>query len=114
MTVPRRAGQLRITVGARRHCRLALIDGNHQIRRGSVLVSEGGQFLLSLDNYRGHRGHRGSNRPKNGKFLRVLRALVPFQYSTSWLFAMRSEACGNCGKRVLCVHGSGSFHRRIT
>jgi len=30
-------------------CRLAL-SCKHQIRRGSVLVSEGGQFLLSLDN----------------------------------------------------------------
>jgi hypothetical protein len=41
--------QLRITVGARRRCRLALIDGKDQIRRRSILVLERGQFLLSLD-----------------------------------------------------------------
>src|SRR3954471_6228559 len=32
--------QLRITVGARRRCRLALIDGKDQIRRRSILVLE--------------------------------------------------------------------------
>ena len=41
----------RISVGARRRCRLALINYKHQIRRGSVLVSEGGQFLLSVDSF---------------------------------------------------------------
>src|SRR5436190_22504946 len=44
------AWQLRMTVGARRRCRLALIIKDQTPdRRGSVLVSEGGQFLLSLD-----------------------------------------------------------------
>ena len=39
----------RITVGARRHCRRALTAQTRQSKEGSVLVSEGGQFLLSLD-----------------------------------------------------------------
>jgi hypothetical protein len=36
--------RFRMTVGARRRCQLALIDGKRENRRGSVLVSEGGQF----------------------------------------------------------------------
>jgi hypothetical protein len=44
-----RGGQLRVSVGARRRGRVALINDETTDRRGSVLVSEGGQFLLSLD-----------------------------------------------------------------
>ena len=38
-----------VTEGARRRCRLALIDAKTPDQEGSVLVSERGQFLLSLD-----------------------------------------------------------------
>jgi hypothetical protein len=40
---------LRMTVGAHRRYRRTLIDGSAPDREGSVLVSERGQLLLSLD-----------------------------------------------------------------
>jgi hypothetical protein len=44
-----RRSALRISAGARRRCRLALINENTTHLRGSVLVSERGQKILSLD-----------------------------------------------------------------
>src|SRR5215470_6822313 len=55
--------QLRVSASARRRCRLTLINKKPTDQRGSVLVSEGGQFLLSLDMNMSARHNRRSARP---------------------------------------------------